>query len=242
VATLGLWGEAIVLGVVLWMASSGSKRARIVAAQIRANPEDPLPQLRLYKRAIVRLWAFAFATIACMTASGHPIALAIRSVAGFATVIGLGTVAVILPVVLIYRRPKMRDRLGSALGKLREGWVLFPRSAAAARWFILLAVTAGVAEELVFRGMVPALVAQLTGSRIWLPWLLSSVLFGLGHGYQGPRGTLLTGALGAGFYAFVLQTGSLLSAMIVHAMIDLRVAAMYPIIRNLPIPPPPTPG
>jgi membrane protease YdiL (CAAX protease family) len=48
------------------------------------------------------------------------------------------------------------------------------------------------------------------------------VVFGVGHLYQGPRGVVLTGIVGAFFTLIVFVTGSLPMAMAVHALMDLH--------------------
>jgi membrane protease YdiL (CAAX protease family) len=51
--------------------------------------------------------------------------------------------------------------------------------------------------------------------------LLTNVAFGLGHAYQGREGMLKTGLVGFVMSGIVLATGSLVPAMILHAIIDL---------------------
>src|SRR5207244_124912 len=51
---------------------------------------------------------------------------------------------------------------------------------------------------------------------------IASVVFGLGHAYQGWRGMLLTGVVGAFLAALYLVSGSLITPMIVHALMDMR--------------------
>src|SRR5580698_596300 len=104
VATLGLWGEALVLLLVLWLASSGPKRARVAAAKIRATPDDPLPQVNLYKRSAARVWALAAAAALSMMASEHPIVLGMDHLATSVAVVLASGVAVVLPLVVIWRR------------------------------------------------------------------------------------------------------------------------------------------
>ena len=53
-----------------------------------------------------------------------------------------------------------------------------------------------------------------------------AIAFGLAHLYQGVRGVLLTGVLGAYLAWLTISSGSLLPAMAIHALIDLRVLAL----------------
>lgn len=94
-------------------------------------------------------------------------------------------------------------------------------------WVMLsLALLAGVWEEFVFRGFV---LGRFT--RAFTAWLgaprgqalalgLSSLLFGLGHGYQGLFGVMQTTAVGLVFGAVVLRRQSLWPAMLAHVTLD----------------------
>ena len=93
-----------------------------------------------------------------------------------------------------------------------------------------LALFAGFWEETVFRGFllgrlraaIPA--AEDRGSRLRRDVLaagLTALLFGLGHGYQGPLGIVQTTLAGAGMGALVLRRGSLWPAIGAHLTVDL---------------------
>ena len=59
-----------------------------------------------------------------------------------------------------------------------------------------------------------------------LPWWgalpAASLAFGLGHAYQGFRGVVQTGLVGAFFGAVYFVTGSLWASMVLHALMDLH--------------------
>ena len=92
-------------------------------------------------------------------------------------------------------------------------------------YLILLAVGilfGGVIEELVFRGFVIGWGTKLFGERASVPLLLlSSIVFGLGHLYQGWSGVISTGMTGLMFGAIYLTAGrKLLPAMLAHMTFD----------------------
>jgi len=98
---------------------------------------------------------------------------------------------------------------------------LLPRSKKEKRLFSLVALTAGVCEEIIYRGfLVFLLQATFPGMPIFLIILIPSVLFGLGHFYQGVQGVILTGVLGALLMSLFLVSNSLLFVMILHFIID----------------------
>jgi hypothetical protein len=74
-------------------------------------------------------------------------------------------------------------------------------------------------EELIFRGYVLWAVQSILG--LWPAVVLSCLVFALAHAYQGIGGILKTGLVGAFFMASVLELGSLLPAMVAHALIDI---------------------
>ena len=94
-----------------------------------------------------------------------------------------------------------------------------------ANYLVLLAiglVFGGVVEEIVFRGLVIGWEAISFGERAAVPLLLlSSVVFGLGHLYQGWSGVISTGLTGLAFGAIYLAAGrKLLPAMLAHMTLD----------------------
>ena len=50
--------------------------------------------------------------------------------------------------------------------------------------------------------------------------MISSIVFGVGHLYQGPTGALRTGVIGMVFAVLTIATGSLWVPMLVHVLID----------------------
>ncbi len=106
-------------------------------------------------------------------------------------------------------------------------------STRAQRWlFALVCLTAGICEEWIYRGFVlHVLTAQLPSVNVWWLLLIQAVMFGIAHVYQGRAGTLLTGVLGLILGLLYIATGSLLLSMILHALIDLRVFLLLPVLR-----------
>ena len=86
--------------------------------------------------------------------------------------------------------------------------------------FGLLSLSAGVGEELAFRGFAIPALTLVTGSE-WGGAILSSCAFGLLHGYQGWLGVLRTGIMGFFLAASFVISGSLWPAVIAHATLDL---------------------
>jgi uncharacterized protein len=85
--------------------------------------------------------------------------------------------------------------------------------------FLVLSISAGFCEELVFRGYLQQQFARM-GRRIWVGIALSALVFGGAHGYEGIAGMLLIAAYGAMFGVLALLRGGLRTGMIAHAWHD----------------------
>ncbi len=195
---------------------------------IQAIAADPSARVRHYRRGIVGEWAAVgvVALIGALTGRGAAsIALTGRGLGRGA--VEVAEVAVLLGVTaLVFRAggPGLR----AALRRQAKGFlVLLPRSRQERLVFTALAVTAGVCEEILFRGFGIAYVRWLwPGVTHTALITLTSIPFGFAHLYQGPRGVVLTGIVGALLASMTLSTGTLVPAIVVHALIDLRVLAL----------------
>lgn len=94
------------------------------------------------------------------------------------------------------------------------------------RWgWAALSVTAGVTEEVIWRGFgLTLLFALLPGVHPAVPIVLAAAAFGWAHFYQGFTGMLATGALGGILALLLWVSGSLLLPMLLHALLDLPPA------------------
>ncbi|GAA3217502.1 CPBP family intramembrane glutamic endopeptidase [Nonomuraea helvata] len=96
------------------------------------------------------------------------------------------------------------------------------------RWLAtLLAVSAGVCEEVVFRGLFIGLGREL-GLALPVAAVVAVAVFALGHIYQGTVGTLMALVSGALLTWTYLRTGSLLTPVFVHIMIDIIALVVMP--------------
>jgi membrane protease YdiL (CAAX protease family) len=113
-----------------------------------------------------------------------------------------------------------QDRIEKVRAKLRFADPLVPHTSAEHNVFVLLSLTAGICEEVIFRGFVMWYFAVWTGP---VPAaILSSVVFGFGHIYLGLAHVPRTALVGVVFAFLTLGTGSLWPAIIIHAALDLH--------------------
>ncbi|MFD2517034.1 CPBP family intramembrane glutamic endopeptidase [Salinimicrobium flavum] len=89
---------------------------------------------------------------------------------------------------------------------------------------IILWITAGFLEELIFRAFLINALEQFLGNSTWSLWGavgISSVIFGLIHAYQGIGGILTTTGLGLIFgIAYVINGRRIWPLIFIHGLID----------------------
>ena len=96
---------------------------------------------------------------------------------------------------------------------------LLPRGALQAAIWIVLSVSAGFAEEIVFRGYLQRQFAALTGSTA-LAIAIQALVFGAGHAYEGPTACAGIAVYGVFFGLVAAWRRSLRPGMIAHALTD----------------------
>jgi membrane protease YdiL (CAAX protease family) len=85
--------------------------------------------------------------------------------------------------------------------------------------FVLLSVSAGLFEEIIFRGYLQRQFGALRQHAV-IGIVASAAIFGLGHGYQGPRMMIVIGVFGAFFGILAHFRKSLRPGMMAHAFQD----------------------
>lgn len=84
-----------------------------------------------------------------------------------------------------------------------------------------VSLTAGITEEIIYRGfLIFALAYLFPNLSVWLVLFLASLLFGLAHTYQGFTGVIRTTVFGAIFSVLYIGIGSILPLIIFHFLID----------------------
>lgn len=112
------------------------------------------------------------------------------------------------------------ERLGWAPAESELVYLLIPRTRGEKLYSLLLvAPTAALCEEFLYRGYLLAQLGQWFHSVPWA-WGVSSAAFGLAHAYQGWSGMLRAAALGALLAFPVVRLGSLYPSMLAHGLID----------------------
>jgi membrane protease YdiL (CAAX protease family) len=219
-----VWLIFLLLGVVVpW-------RGRARLRELLAKPEVGVRErLSLYASTIAfqwiaagvagwRAWARGF------TASQLGLVIHDRWKIAIAAVVGAGVIAT-LQWFNLRRMGRSKAKLRGDLRALAER--ILPQSAIETLPFIVLAVTAGICEEFLYRGFAMAALAR-AGLPVWSVVLFSSVLFGLAHLYQGRSGLLGTMILGIVFGAARVSYGSLAPVVVWHVAVDVVAGVAGP--------------
>lgn len=147
-------------------------------------------------------------------------------VAGLVMGMALAAAAGIAAGLLVARKRKdkpstRKPRVAGSEQVLR----MLPHNRTERRGFIALAFTAGITEEVIWRGFgLGLLFALLPHAPVAVPIVLAALAFGWAHLYQGWSGVLATALIGGLFAWLYWATGSLLPPMLLHVLIDLRAA------------------
>jgi hypothetical protein len=97
---------------------------------------------------------------------------------------------------------------------------ILPRTKTERLFWVILSITAGICEEIGFRGYVLTKL-NLFLNNWYLTVAISSISFGLGHFYQGIGGIILTGIYGFLFCLLFIWRKSLIPGIFAHSLQDL---------------------
>lgn len=204
--------------------------------RLKASTE-PRKKIRYYGKIVTVLWMFALVavlTIGPKTAVMAPFGarelgwLGVGT-RGRAVVLGMiaGVVgALFIPAVIAVWNKKLQEKSSKAARKLA---FLLPSTGEERQWWWVVSLTAGICEEIVYRGFLVHY-WHVMPFHVSMTWALvvSSVIFGIGHLYQGIAGSVQTAMMGFLLGALFLITGDLLVPMMVHAVMDLRALLLLP--------------
>ncbi|HEX5854863.1 MAG TPA: CPBP family intramembrane glutamic endopeptidase [Thermoanaerobaculia bacterium] len=190
------------------------------------GPEDTRPRpapRQVYLQVIFIQWFTAGAVVFVFWRFGIPLAaLGLAAPRLYPLAVSAVVLAIAWAFWVRYQRRVLADPVKVARLKSRFGGIslLIPASDAEQRLWVMVSITAGVCEEVLYRGYLGFYLGR------YMPLaavaVLASVFFGLAHIYQGWRNALRTTVVGALLWGLYLATGSILPGMILHAALDIR--------------------
>jgi hypothetical protein len=217
--------HAFALLLVLFLPLYGMREWRALVTASAAG--RPRARLDGYRHTILLEWGLVASLLGLWFAAGRPLPLlGLALPGGWRLLWGVGATLLMLALLWLQWRtvrdggPDTLDALRRQVGSVAP---LLPRTTAEYRRFRWLALTAGTAEELLYRGFLIWYFAALLGT--WPGTVAAVLAFAAGHAYQGIGGVLKTGIVGALLTGIYIASGSLLWPMIVHCAIDLQGGA-----------------
>lgn len=208
---------------------------RSFVARVRAGGEPV--RIREYWKTIGLQWGLVALLALLWWASDRSFDASLP--AGRLRYYGVAVTTVVLLVLAMQWRsiqrmtPEQREPLRQQLASVSD---LLPRTARGHGVFQRLALTAGICEEVLFRGFLLWYLTPVLG--VVGAVVAGAVVFGLGHAYQGKAGVMKTGIVGLLAGVFATLGGTLLWPIILHAAIDLQGGAVgYLLLREDATPP-----
>jgi membrane protease YdiL (CAAX protease family) len=207
-------------------------KARIAAGEPNARRNG-------YRRTLIGQWIVALAALVIWMRNGRSwTELGVAPVSDWRLVVGVAlaaaTIAFFTHQVLAIGRASP-EKLAAFRPGLAYVEFMLPRTREERRWFIALSITAGICEELLYRGYLMWLLRAYIG--VPLAAIGTIVLFGAGHIYQGPKGAMKAGAAAVIMTGTVLLSGWLLPAVLLHAALDVSAGVLgYRVLNHAAAP------
>ena len=218
----------IAIIAVFWPAYIALARYPRLKRSIAAGIADT--RIRMFKEAMATQWLITLLAVLVWIQGDRPVAgLGFVLPHGWRLIVSV--LLVVLFIVLLAGQerqvatdPKARDAVRHKLGHVRP---MIAANRSELHFFYAVSLTAGFCEELLYRGFLLWYLAHFVGGIGAV--LLSSVIFGVAHAYQGGKGIMQTAGVGLVLAVVYTVTGSLWPPIVIHALVDVssgRVAFM----------------
>jgi membrane protease YdiL (CAAX protease family) len=123
------------------------------------------------------------------------------------------------------------QRIGFSPGPKSLPAALSPHTPAELVLATVMVVVVAVVEETIFRGYLILRFTEVTRNTA-VAVLLSTIIFSLGHGYEGSAGVVTVGFMGLVFAVIYVWRGSLLAPMVMHFLVDFMSIVLAPLLRG----------
>lgn len=208
----------------------------------RIDAGERVERKALYHSTMIGLWALFAMAVTVWAVSGRDwasLGVSFRVDGMFLASIGLLVAGL---VYLVMQRREVDamddDRLAELVEDVGDVGFVMPRNASELHRFYFVSLTAGVAEELVWRGFFIWYLSQFMP--VWAAAIVTTVGFALAHAYQGWANVPKILLIGAVFAVLFLMSGSLWLPMIFHAIVDISQGRLaYDVINRTNINGPP---
>jgi len=206
------WHTVAVLALIAVSGFRGWVRADQMRASL--NPD----RISIYERTIVFEWLVLALVLLGVWINGSTVLTVLgdrwRTVRQFLSDLGIGLLFLFASILLM----SIASSHGGASDSSTQ--FLLPRGRVEKELWVLLSITAGICEEAVYRGYLQRQFMALTKS-VPIGIVLSALVFGTAHSYQGVAQATLIGTLGAMGGVLAYWRRSVRPGMIAHVLQDM---------------------
>lgn len=203
-------------------------------ARVRSFPNE---RVKYYSKVMLGLWIPAI-VILSVTAFG-PVTLKDIGLSGIAihtTGLGKWITYISLGLALFYLLSlcyyiigsKVSEKMQNNIAEIQKKQLetstfadIMPVSKEDKKFWTYVSWTAGITEEIIYRGFLIYALSQLFPDlSIWFILVISSILFGLSHTYQGFPNVIRTTIFGFFFAVLYIGLGSIIPLILFHFFVD----------------------
>ncbi len=174
-----------------------------------------------WKKTIVVQWALTAGALAVWLGAGRPLgALGLEAEWHWRLGVGVLVVAIVTALLSAQNRAleksaEERRKVADQLFSMRD---FLPRGDRERVVFTGVALTAGICEEILYRGFITQYLDAFLP--YWAAGVVATLAFALAHLYQGRAGAMRAGFTGAVLALLTWGSGSLVPAILLHVLID----------------------
>jgi hypothetical protein len=189
-----------------------------------------------YFKTIRQLWLMAAVALLAWALSGNnfaEIGLTVGSgwqVAASWIIVGLILAYLAFDFMRLVFARAYRDKAFETFETAADLDLVRPRSARECRVFQYMAITAGITEEIVYRGFMIAVLGIVLP--LWAAAIAAGALFVALHAYQGWRGMLKVAALTTLLTGLYLLGGSLWPVIVLHIGVDVIAGGAFALMLD----------
>jgi membrane protease YdiL (CAAX protease family) len=142
------------------------------------------------------------------------------------------SILVVLFSVLQYRLSKVTlETLTNTKEKMKDIYYFLPKTKIEFNWFVLLSISAGICEEIIFRLFLFEFLKE--NANLWMAFVLTNIIFAMTHIGSGKQNIINAFILGLLFSAIYYFSENIWIAVFLHITIDINGGLLGYRIHNL---------